>query len=178
MISSPLHPGMQRVWKEAGFVPFRELLLMERDLSFEIGAPPHPAERGTDEDWDAVLDIDQRAFGIEWRIGRSGLEDAREATADTALFVVRTEGGVGGFAIVGTAASTGYLQRIAVEPRSQGKGLGRSLLRVALDWAKRRNATTLLLNTQRDNHEAARLYRSEHFETLPQPLVLLRSTPT
>ncbi len=169
---------MQRVWKEAGFAAFRELLLMERDLSFEIGSPAHRVEAGTDEDWDAALGVDQRAFSPEWRIGRSGLEDARDATANTAFFVVRSEGDVTGFAIVGAASSTGYLQRIAVDPDAQGIGLGRSLLRVALDWAKRRGTTTVLLNTQRDNRGAARLYRSEHFEALPQPLLLLRSTPT
>ena len=178
VISSPLHPGMQRPWIDAGFDPFRELVLMERDLSRSVAEPSHHIEAGTDEDWASALRIDQRAFSPEWRVGRHGLDDARDATSTTGFLVVRGGDDVAGFAIVGVASSTGYLQRIAVEPDAQGSGFGRSLLRASLAWARGRAARTLLLNTQLDNHGAARLYRSEHFETLPQPLVLLRSTPS
>lgn len=178
VISTPLHPGMDRVWDEAGFAPFRELLLMERDLSFPTEPPIHPIEPGEDDDWEAALEIDRRAFDPEWRIGRHGLEDARDATPTTAFLVSRAEDEVTGFSIVGISSVTGYLQRIAVDPRVQGTGLGRSLLRASVEWVGRRQAQTLLLNTQRDNRGAARLYRSERFETLPQPLLLLRSTPT
>lgn len=178
VISSPLHPGMERVWKEAGFVPFRQLLLMERDLSFPTEPPSHPIEPGGDEDWEAALEIDRRAFDPEWRIGRHGLEDARDATPTTGFLVSKSGGEVTGFSIVGISSMTGYLQRIAVDPDAQGTGLGRSLLRASVEWVGRRQARTLLLNTQRDNVGAARLYRSERFEALPQPLILLRSTPT
>ncbi len=83
-----------------------------------------------------------------------------------------------GFSIVGVTQSTGYLQRIAVDPRAQGHGVGRSLLRASLRWARRHRARSVLLNTQIDNEGAARLYESERFEPLPQRLVLLRATRT
>ena len=178
VISSPLHSGMQRVWLEAGFEPFRELLLMERDLSRPVAKPTHHIEAGTDRDWAPALEIDQRAFSPDWRVGRHGLVDARDATSASGFFVARRDDRVVGFSIVGVASSAGYLQRIAVDPEAQGSGLGRSLLRASLAWARGRAARTLLLNTQLDNRGAARLYLSEHFETLPQPLVLLRSTPS
>lgn len=178
VLSIPLHPGTRRVWDEAGFQAYRELMLMERDLSFAVDAPTQPVSEGTGSQWDDALRVDNAAFAPEWRIGRLGLADAREATPTSGFLVSRRDGRVAGFSIVGIAQSTAYLQRIAVDPTHGGRGIGRSLLRSTIAWARKRSARSILLNTQLDNHGAARLYASERFEALPQHLVLLRSTPS
>jgi ribosomal protein S18 acetylase RimI-like enzyme len=177
VLSIPLHPGTRGVWDDAGFQPYRELKLMERDLSLAVDAPTQPVEEGDAAHWEEALGVDNAAFDPEWRIGRLGLADARDATPTAGFLVSRSEGRVVGFSIVGIAHSTAYLQRIAVDPQHGGRGFGRSMLRATIDWARRRSARTILLNTQLDNHGAARLYASERFESLPQHLVLLRSTP-
>ncbi|MDX1449576.1 MAG: GNAT family N-acetyltransferase, partial [Acidimicrobiia bacterium] len=67
-----------------------------------------------------------------------------------------------------------YLQRIAVDPGDQGAGVGRTLLRGSMAWARRRGARTMLLNTQTDNEKATMLYRSERFTVLSSRLTILR----
>ena len=178
VLSIPLHPGTRRVWDDAGFQPYRELLLMERDLSFQVEPPDHRVVVGSDRHWTEALNVDNAAFEPGWRIGRLGLEDAKNATPTAGFLVHEIDDTITGFSIVGIAQSTAYLQRIAVDPAHGRKGIGRSLIRATIDWARRRSARSMLLNTQLDNHGAARLYASERFEALPQHLVLLRSTPT
>lgn len=176
--SIPLHPGMRGVWDDAGFQPFRQLLLMERDLSFSIEAPTATIGEGSETDWEEALAVDDAAFTPDWQIGGMGLTDARQATPLSSFLVLRDDTRLVGFSIVGIAQSTAYLQRIAVHPDTQGRGFGQSLLRASLLWAQQQRARTMLLNTQLDNHSAARLYKTERFESLPQHLVLLRATPS
>lgn len=178
VMSIPLHPGTRRVWDDAGFVPYRQLLLMERDLAFEVANPDHDVDTGDEQQWHDALGIDNRSFDAEWRIGELGMTDARDATPSSKFLVATDEERVVGFSIVGIAQSTAYLQRIAVDPALRNRGIGRSLLRASIQWAKSRSARSILLNTQLDNHGAARLYRTERFEALPQHLVLLKATPS
>jgi ribosomal protein S18 acetylase RimI-like enzyme len=178
VLSIPLHPGTRRVWDDAGFEPYRELMLMERDLSFAVEAPTHRITDGSPTEWVDALRVDNAAFEPSWRIGRLGLEDARAATPTAGFLVHQIGDAISGFSIVGIAQSTAYLQRIAVDPAHTGQGIGRSLVRATIDWAQRHSARSILLNTQLDNHGAARLYARERFEALPQHLVLLRSTPS
>jgi GNAT superfamily N-acetyltransferase len=178
VLSIPLHPGTRRVWDDAGFEPYRELLLMERDLSFAVDQPSHRITEGSAAHWEDALSIDNAAFEPSWRIGRLGLDDARAATPTAGFLVHEIPGGITGFSIVGIAQSTAYLQRIAVDPSHGRQGIGRSLVRATIQWARERSARSILLNTQLDNHGAARLYARERFEALPQHLVLLRSTPS
>ena len=175
--SIPLHPGMRGVWEDAGFKPFRQLLLMERDLSFAVQEPSMRVRTGSEIEWRDALKLDDLAFDPDWQIGRMGLSDAREATPTSTFLTIHDGASLLGFSIVGVAQSVSYLQRIAVHPEAQGHGVGRALLRASLLWAKTERATTMLLNTQLDNHGAARLYKTERFEALPQHLVLLRATP-
>ena len=87
---------------------------------------------------------------------------------------VRSNGRVDGFAIVGAELGASYLQRVAVDPDAQGRGLGRSLVREAQRWAGGHGAHSMLLNTQPENHRAAALYRAEGFRLLPDRLEVLR----
>ena len=52
--------------------------------------------------------------------------------------------------------------------------MGRSLVRVAARKARAAGARVMLLNTQVDNEAAMRLYESEGYVRLPDPLHLLR----
>ena len=84
-----------------------------------------------------------------------------------------------GFAITGKAGTTGYLQRIAVRPDAQRRGVGRQLVDDAVDWLMRRGASRALVNTGVDNVAALRMYEQASFERLDDQLVVLehRRTP-
>jgi ribosomal protein S18 acetylase RimI-like enzyme len=62
------------------------------------------------------------------------------------------------FAISGVAGPTGYLQRLAVEPRSQRGGRGKSLVADALCWMHDRHLANALVNTAIGNAAALALY--------------------
>ncbi len=173
VLSVPVHPGSSRLWTASGFSPRVELHLLARSLADPIPAPHHAIRAGGGHgDWTAVTAIDNRSFDRFWRVGRLGLADAAAATPRSRLLVADVAGEPIGFVIAGISLDTGYLQRMAVDPAVQGRGIGRSLVRAALRWARRRGARTMLLNTQLDNRAATALYRSEGFEILPERLTI------
>ncbi|MDH3500741.1 MAG: GNAT family N-acetyltransferase, partial [Acidimicrobiia bacterium] len=108
-----------------------------------------------------------------------GLREAMEATGRSCVLVIRdSDGGLAGFAIVGFGTAIAYLQRVAVHPKWQGQGMGRSLVRVAARRARADGSRVMLLNTQLDNEPALSLYESEGYIRLPEPLWLLKYQPT
>lgn len=106
---------------------------------------------------------------------------AKFAVERVALVVARdadgSDAGVAGFALV-TAPGTGgvtdptdaaYLSLLAVDPTAQGRGLGRLLLRHAVDEAARAGHDRCLLHALEDNAPALALYRSAGFEPVGEP---------
>lgn len=163
------------MWRRAGFDDHFRLVVFERDLRIPAGPPLHAVTPEPSPDLETLAAIDDRAFEPIWRVGQGGLADACSATPLTEVLTVRDSGTILGFAIVGELGSVSYLQRLAVEPNRAREGLGRSLLRATIDWARQRGAHTMLLNTQPENVPAARLYTSENFVTLgPKLRVLAR----
>lgn len=176
-LSPALASDQTRIWRQAGFQDHLELLVFERDLTAATDPPLHRVETYPEPDLALLAGIDDRAFEFLWRVGRGGLADARSATPLSEALIVAENGEIVGFAIVGELSSVSYLQRVAVEPSRARQGIGRSLVRASMGWAKRRGARSMLLNTQPDNEAAASLYRSEGFMSLGRKLsVLARPT--
>ena len=108
-------------------------------------------------------DADARTVTVTYEADRLGLDLIRQAIDGR------------GFAVTGVGSTLSYLQRVAVDPRYQGTGIGRSLVRSAARWAKKEGATAIMLNTQVGNDPAIRLYESEGYDTLDEPLEVLIS---
>jgi len=172
--SPPLPEASSGIWLSAGYEPHLFLDLYSRELFGSQPAPIHVVSTG--HDWTATLAIDQAAFPPFWRLDEDGLKEAMAATPHSCLLLTRHEGETAGFAVAGVGSIAGYLQRVAVHPRYGRLGIGRSLVRAANRWAKRRGARSMMLNTQPDNAAAARLYVSEGFQRMPDQLTVLRST--
>ena len=84
-----------------------------------------------------ALRVDQAAFDSFWRFDRTALLEAVQATGHRAIHLVRRPGGgLAGYAITGRGGPLAYLQRVAVDPAWQGRGLGRSLVRSSAAWAE------------------------------------------
>lgn len=163
------------VWRRAGFRDHLELVVYERSLSDPFGVPRRRVSELEAPDLSVLAGIDDRAFTPDWRVGRHGLEDARDATPTSVVLAVLEGTNPIGFAIVGETAGVAYLQRLAVDPDHAGGGIGSSLVRSACQWARRRGAHTMLLNTQPENRAAAGLYLREGFVALgPKLRVLAR----
>jgi GNAT superfamily N-acetyltransferase len=175
VLSPPLPRSAQQVWHEAAFRRHADLALMRRPLE-RVRAPDHLVLGGTDDDLDEALRIDGAAFDDFWQFDRRALTEAIEATPRSALHVVRNpQGGLCGYAVTGVGTSVAYLQRVAVDPVSQGAGIGRSLVRYSACWARKHGARALMLNTPTGNVPAMALYESEGFTVLPEPLAVLVS---
>jgi GNAT superfamily N-acetyltransferase len=175
VISPPLPVSARRSWEQAGFHSYLDLALMRKSLEVPMPAPDHLVVENPDCDLDALLEIDAASFSPFWRFSRDGLEEAIQATSrSTTLAIKGGEGEPIAYAVVGFGSAISYLQRVAVDPKWQGHGMGRSLVRVAARKAKAAGARVLLLNTQTDNDPAITLYEDEGFVRLPEPLTLLR----
>ena len=160
-------------WREAGFDTYANLELMRR----ELGHPPPPdhlVAAGDLSDLHEALRIDSDAFDDFWRFDRTAMLEALNSTSRSAIHVVRRPGGgLAGFAITGMGVAISYLQRVAVDPRWQGRGIGRSLVRTSARWAERHGAKAIVLNTPTGNRTSTSFYESEEFRPLDEGLSVL-----
>jgi ribosomal protein S18 acetylase RimI-like enzyme len=175
VLSPPLPRSAQKTWIDARFEPHADLALFRRPLD-NIPPPSHLVRIGDETDLEEALRIDAAAFEDFWQFDRRALLEAISATPRAVIQVVAGgEGRLAGFSVTGVGNTIAYLQRVAVDPEWQGRGIGRSLIRSAARWAKKEGAQALMLNTQTDNDGAMGLYESEGFTRLREPLAVLRS---
>jgi ribosomal protein S18 acetylase RimI-like enzyme len=176
-LTSALTYGEQQPFLDAGFAVHERLHLLRHDLRGIPARPPRierplRLRRGRRSDRTAVLAVDGAAFSPFWRFDGRGLDDARAATPNS-RFRVADDGEVVGYAVTGRAGTIGYLQRLAVLPHKQRRGIGRALVLDALVWVQRRGATSLLVNTQETNTAALELYERTGFEREAYGLAVL-----
>ncbi len=155
--TSALSPVERTAFVANGFTVAGRLALLTCALVRAPRARGHQLRRGRLRDHDDLLALDQRCFPELWRFDRSLLADALEATPITRFRVAGDLEPVG-YAITGVAGRTAYLQRLAVDSRRQRGGLGRHLVDDARQWALRRGANTMLVNTAVDNTGALEFY--------------------
>jgi len=179
VVTAAIAPLDQAAFLTAGFEVQERLHLLARPLPAGA-APSLPAgvalRRAHAPDMDAVLELDHRAFDPFWRLDRVGLDDAIAATPSARFRVAVTTGRpitTVGYSVVGRASHRGYVQRLAVGPEHQGRGLGRGLLLDGLRWLERRRVKRVMVNTQERNAAALRLYEHEGFERQPGGLAVL-----
>jgi ribosomal protein S18 acetylase RimI-like enzyme len=175
VVTPALGPAEQRPFLLAGFEPHEQLHLLAHDFldlpPFRRGATRR-AKRGEKR---AVLAVDEAAFSSFWRLDRAGLQEALDAVPLTRFRVnTAAKGAIVGYAIAGTAARQGYLQRLAVDPTHQHEGRGLALVADALRWMRRRGAGRAVVNTQLGNEAALSLYARAGFRVQPAGLAVLR----
>ncbi len=175
VVTNALGPAETLPFVDAGFSVRERLHLLAHELT-EIPNVEHPTRRARDADRAAVLRLDQRAFRPFWRLDGAAMDSAIEATPTTRYRVIESDAGLGAYGITGRAGRVGYVQRIAVDPDDQGRGLGRSVVADALRWARRHRAERALVNTQLDNDPALALYHSCGFRELPTGLCVMSRT--
>ena len=86
--------------------------------------------------------------------------DADADAGDTGAEAVPDAGVVVGYAGMMAVAETGDVQTIAVDPRHEGRGLGRWLMERMHRQAREAGASTMMLEVRADNPRAAGLYES------------------
>ncbi|MGH8492517.1 MAG: ribosomal protein S18-alanine N-acetyltransferase [Moraxellaceae bacterium] len=122
--------------------------------------------RMTPADLPSVLAIEARGHIFPWTEGnfRDGLESGY-------FMVVMEQGGsaeekkIIGYGIVQIILDEGHLLNITIDPRLNGRGLGRELLLHLLEHA-RTHTDTLFLEVRPSNHRAIALYQSSGFNEI------------
>jgi len=112
-------------------------------------------------------------FNTEYDDFTPGVEaltrNAREMLVDGDMIVLLAGDGPDGFAelrfrkSVWTAKLDAYLEELYVVPALRGQGIGRVLLREAMDVARAEGAVNIELGTSEDDEAARALYESEGF---------------
>jgi ribosomal protein S18 acetylase RimI-like enzyme len=181
VVTGALTPIEQVGFLDAGFAVAERLHLLDIDCGPELPAPPpglrlRPVRR---RDHAAVLRVDALAFSSFWQLDRSSLVDAMTATPHTRARAAVATGGllppraVTGYAICGWAGHRGFVQRLAVDPSSQGRGTGRRLLLDGLAWMRDHGVRRAVVNTQVGNEVALALYQAVGFRQQPCGLSVL-----
>jgi ribosomal protein S18 acetylase RimI-like enzyme len=176
VITAALHRDDRAPFFAVGFVETAQLHLLRHDLAHIGSPPPMPGidlRRGRRREQVAALDVDRDAFAPFWRIDAAGLDEALTATTAAHFQVARDRSGVIGYAVCGRAGHRGYVQRLAVAPERQGRGVGAALLGDGLRWLRRWGARDALVNTQVGNERSLRLYERAGFVRQPEGLAVL-----
>ena len=175
IVTSAMSPVEQRPFREVGFELLEELHLLRHSLQAAPDVNSDAAIRSARRsDLDDVLRIDSRSFDEFWTLDRPGLIAARRATSSHRYVVATLDEAVVGYAVTGAAGASSFLQRLAVDPTVRGERIGAHLVRDAVEWAKRRRAASMLVNTQISNQRAFDLYQQLGFEVDRERLAVLR----
>jgi ribosomal protein S18 acetylase RimI-like enzyme len=177
VITSALHRADRTAFLDVGFVETERLHLLRHDLDDMAPVPAVPGvdlRRGRRREQAAALDVDRAAFQPFWRLDPAGLDEALTATTSTHFQVAHDRSGIVGYAVCGRAGRRGYVQRLAVAPDRQGRGVGAALLDDGLRWLRRWGAREALVNTQVGNDRSLRLYQRSGFVPQPDGLAVLQ----
>lgn len=113
------------------------------------------------EDIEAAAGIERACFSESWseNLLRSGLENSLDS------YLVYQEGEeILGYCVLRILGDAGELQRIAVRPEAQGRGIARKLMDAVAGLARRRGAKEISLEVRESNQRAINLYRAYGFE--------------
>ena len=154
-------------YERLGFQPLEEVITYELDRPAVQPLATHgprpvsltfvPVAAHDHHHLDIVLRIDHIAFPWIWWNSATELH-SYAATPGVALYLGLLDGEPAGYVGITSYPGWGHLDRIAVLPEFQGRGLGRRILSFASATLARRGARRIGLSTQVDNIRSQRLY--------------------
>lgn len=147
-------------------VQFFELATLQK---FQAIAPHTPTglqlRLPTTADLDPLAHLDATTFDPLWHLG---LQDIEKLFATNRVIIAMSGETLSGYSALSIFGKQAHLARLAVHPAWQGRGIGRTLLFDAIDFAKTQRCTTLALNTQISNERSQLLYRNVGFRPTGQ----------
>jgi ribosomal protein S18 acetylase RimI-like enzyme len=173
--TSAVGPATAEALLDHGFVVRQELDFLVADLT-DGARPVVPASSwriGRVRSADAVR-IDIAAFSDEWALDAAAFEHASRATQNFRVRGARRRapvriGGLGrtvGYCLTGVSDDTSYLQRLAVAPATQRRGVAGALVSDSMRWATGRGARRMFVNTDIKNVAALSIYRRWGFKSV------------
>jgi len=124
-------------------------------------------QRATAQDLDRIVQIEQVSFSMPWTRKMFEVEVGQNPFGH--VYVARPAGSAGqadgllGYVCFWVVFEEFRLMTLAVEPSARRRGLGRTLLRHAMDLGRAQGATRGLLEVRASNAAALALYAQEGF---------------
>ena len=115
-----------------------------------------------ESDLDAVMRIEAQAYPHPW--SRGNFKDC--LASGYRCEVVESAGEMVGYSVLASGAGEGHVLNCCVDPASQGRGIGRELMRRLMASAKAYGIATLFLEVRPSNRRAIELYDSLGFESI------------
>lgn len=115
-----------------------------------------------EDDLDAVMAIEQRAYPFPWTHGifRDCLRAGYPA------WVMHGADDIVGYGVISIAAEEAHVLNVCVDPHWQGRGMGRRLLRALVRLARGHGAQRMYLEVRPSNPGAMALYHDEGFNEI------------
>lgn len=158
-------------YDRAHLSPIEDVITYELEHPRSVPAVPGPlvfesVVPGDSRGMEALVRLDHAAF--PWLWWNSAPEFAVYAeTPGVELILARIDGRPAAYIGITSYADWGHLDRIAVDPAVQGRGLGAQALAFAVEAMVRRGAKRVALSTQRENERSQRLYERYGFRRSP-----------
>ncbi len=130
-------------------------------LSVDASAEPRLRPMCQD-DVDAVLDIELRAYPFPWT--RGIFSDCLRAGYPA--WILHRGGTIIGYGMLSIAADEAHVLNVCAAPEEQGRGHGRRLLRALLQLARGRGVQRVFLEVRPTNTAAIGLYHDEGFNEI------------
>lgn len=115
-----------------------------------------------EEDLDAVMEVERRAYPFPWT--RGIFRDCLHAGYPGR--VMEQAGLLVGYGMLSIAADEAHILNVCVDPSLQSRGHGRVLLRALVRLARERGASRVFLEVRPSNASAIALYHSEGFNEI------------
>jgi ribosomal protein S18 acetylase RimI-like enzyme len=167
-----------KLLESSQFEHYQDIVVLERNIPGDEtyhtkGITVRPLREG---DFAQVLEVDNTAFELIWRISEDELTHAMKASKYTSVAI--HEGKIIGYQLSTGNPFSAHLARLAVLPKYQGQGIGYALIQDLLSFFQRSGIPSITVNTQQTNHSSLHLYKKMGFqltgETFP---IYLRNLP-
>lgn len=131
-------------------------------LAGEASPPLADLRLMREADVEAVMEIELRAYPFPWTPGifRDCLRAGYPA------WVLQDGEGIFGYGVLSVGAGEAHLLNVCVDPRRQGHGHGRRLLRALMRVARGGGAQRVFLEVRPSNPHALALYQDEGFNEI------------
>lgn len=177
--SSTLHKKQLQPWILSGWKISSELCIYTKRLTNNSNNSKNkvPVRRKDFKtiDFKHITELDREIFDPYWRSSYETLFETLQSCRKNYLYTYEENNNILGYCILGITLKSSFVQRLAVHPKSQRKGVGSSLLcSVSKDMGEK-NVQTIKLNTQLDNSAAKKLYQQNGFVRETDVLTIMSS---
>lgn len=113
-------------------------------------------------DLDAVMDIEERAYGFPWT--RGIFRDCLRV--GYCCWCCENDGLIDGYGVMSVAAGESHILNLTVRPESQRQGVCSKLMKHFVQLARRHDAATVMLEVRPSNKRAISLYEKYGFNEI------------